>query len=68
VVDQSTGEREWMWLLVERSHDAARFVFGTLDSEPVAVSNMHLGQEPAISYENIRAHRLFSDPPQVNPR
>ena len=67
VVDEQSGEREWMWLLVERSDEDARLVFGTLDSEPIAITNMRLGQELAVSYDNIRDHRLFTDPPHLRP-
>jgi uncharacterized protein YegJ (DUF2314 family) len=56
--DQS-GESEWMWLLVDRSDDGQRLVFGKLDSEPVAITDMRLGQELAVSYDNIRDHRTF---------
>ena len=59
VVDDKSGEREWMWLLVDRSDDARRVVFGELDSQPVAVSGMHLGQELVVSYDNIKDHRKF---------
>jgi len=59
VVDGKSGESEWMWLLVDRSDDDDRLVFGRLDSEPVAVTDMRLGQELAVSYENIRVHRRF---------
>ncbi len=59
VVDEKSGESEWMWLLVDRSDDADRLVFGRLDSEPVAIIDMHLGQELAVSYDNIRDHRKF---------
>ena len=59
VVDDKAGEREWMWLLVDHSDDTDRLVFGKLDSEPVAVTNMRLGQELAISYDNIRETRRF---------
>ena len=59
VVDEKSGESEWMWLLVDRSDDNDRLVFGRLDSEPVAVTDMHLGQELAVSYDNIRERRRF---------
>lgn len=59
VVDGKSGESEWMWLLVDRSDDDDRLVFGRLDSEPVAVTDLRLGQELAVSYENIRVHRRF---------
>lgn len=59
VVNERNTEREWMWLLVERSDDQKRLVFGKLDSEPIAIADMHLGQELAVSYDNIRDHRRF---------
>jgi uncharacterized protein YegJ (DUF2314 family) len=59
VVNELSGEREWMWLLVERCDDQKRLVFGQLDSEPIAVTDMRLGQELAVSYDNIREHRRF---------
>ena len=48
-----------MWLLVDRSDDNSELVFGRLDSEPVVITDMHLGQELAVSYDNIREHRKF---------
>ena len=59
VVDEQSGVSEWMWLLVERSDDADRLVFGKLDSQPMAIDDMHLGQDLAVSYDNIRDHRKF---------
>ena len=59
VVNEHSSESEWMWLLVERSDDAGRLVFGKLDSEPVVITDMHLGQEIAVSYDNVREHRRF---------
>ena len=59
VVNERSGESEWMWLLVDSSDDNNRLVFGKLDSQPIVVSDMHLGQELAISYDNIRGHRRF---------
>ena len=34
-------------------------VFGRLDSQPVVMTDMQLGQELAVSYGNIREHRKF---------
>ena len=59
VVNESSGESEWMWLLVERSDDRDRCVFGKLDSEPIVITDMRLGQELAVSYDNVREHRRF---------
>jgi uncharacterized protein YegJ (DUF2314 family) len=59
VVNDRSGESEWMWLLVERCDDAKRLVFGQLDSEPVVITDMRLGQELAVSYDNVREHRRF---------
>lgn len=55
------SESEWMWLLVDSSDDEQEIVFGRLDSQPVAVTDMRLGQELAVSYEKVRDHRRFTD-------
>ena len=59
VMSEESGEREWMWLLVDRSDDDREIVFGRLDSQPVVMTEMHLGQELAVSYHNIRERRTF---------
>lgn len=61
-VDDSSGESEWMWVQVEYSDDANRIVFGRLDSQPVLHSDLKVGQELAVSYDNIRDHRRFESP------
>jgi len=56
--DERAGESEWMWLLVDRDDAINRVVFGRLDSEPVVFdSELRLGQELAVSYDNIRESR-----------
>lgn len=60
--DDTSGESEWMWVQVESSDDANRIVFGRLDSQPVLHSNLKVGQELAVSYDNIRDHRRFERP------
>ena len=57
VKDEQSGESEWMWLLVENSDDDHQVVFGRLDSQPVVFTDMKLGQELAVSYDNVRDHR-----------
>ena len=59
-VDAASGEKEWMWLLVERSDDVQCLVFGPLDSQPIVATDMHLGQELAVGYDQIRDHRRFN--------
>ena len=59
VVNEQSGENEWMWLLVDRSDDDSQVVFGSLDSQPVVMTDMQLGQELAVSYGNIRERRKF---------
>ncbi len=66
VADEQSGESEWLWLSVERSDDESRMVFGTLDSQPVVMTDMRLGQALAISYDKVRDHRRFTQ--QENPR
>jgi hypothetical protein len=58
--DEASGEAEWMWVKVKGHDDAFRIVFGILDSEPIAISGLHLGMELAVSYDNIRDHRTAS--------
>jgi uncharacterized protein YegJ (DUF2314 family) len=59
VKDSSSGESEWMWLLVEHCNDEARIVFGKLDNEPIVNTDMQLGQELAVSFDKVRDHRKF---------
>jgi len=56
--DDKTGESEWMWLKVDRTDEPGRIVFGTLDSQPVVFAHqLRLGQQLAVSFDNIREHR-----------
>jgi hypothetical protein len=48
-----------MWLLVEESDDQSQIVFGELDQQPIVNTDMHLGQELAVSYDNVRERRRF---------
>ena len=59
--DEATGESEWMWLLVDSCDDEARVVFGRLDNEPLLGTDIHLGDELAVSYETIVEHRKASE-------
>ena len=60
VTNEGSGESEWMWLFVESSDDEQELVNGKLDSQPVVVTNMRVGQELVVSYDNIREHRRFT--------
>jgi hypothetical protein len=55
--DDRTGESEWMWVKVSSSDDDRQVVFGKLDSEPIVMTDLGLGMELAVSYDNIRDHR-----------
>jgi len=66
VVDEQSGQSEWLWLSVERSEDESGIVFGKLDSQPVVMTDMRLGQDLAISYDKVRDHRRFTQ--RENPR
>ena len=57
--DEQSGESEWMWVRVQVQSDdpARRVVFGTLDTEPIVMTDLRLGIELAVSYDNIRDHR-----------
>jgi uncharacterized protein YegJ (DUF2314 family) len=56
--DDDKHESEWMWVLVDDSDDEARIVFGRLDSQPIVLTELHLGQELAVSYDLVREHRV----------
>jgi uncharacterized protein YegJ (DUF2314 family) len=58
--DETSGENEWLWVLVDDSDDEKRLVFGKLDNEPIVHTNMRLGMELAVSYDNVRDHRTAS--------
>ena len=58
--NERSGELEWMWVKVESDDPAMRVVFGTLDSEPIAMTELRLGMRLAISYDKIRDHRTPS--------
>jgi uncharacterized protein YegJ (DUF2314 family) len=59
VINEGSDESEWMWLLVRASNDEQELVFGTLDSQPVVIADMQVGQELAVSYDKVRDHRRF---------
>jgi hypothetical protein len=60
VVNEDSGESEWLWLLVRESDDEQELVFGTLDSQPVAIADLKVGQELAVSYDKVRDHSRFA--------
>lgn len=60
VINEGSGESEWMWLLVRESDDEQELVFGTLDSQPVVIADMRVGQELAVSYDKVCDHRRFA--------
>jgi uncharacterized protein YegJ (DUF2314 family) len=60
VRDEGSGQSEWLWFLVDHSDDEQRLVFGKLDNEPIVGTDVQMGQELAVSYDNIRDHRTAS--------
>lgn len=54
--NESTGESEWMWVKVDNVDFGKRLAFGTLDSEPLVNTDLCLGMELAVSFDNIREH------------
>jgi Uncharacterized protein conserved in bacteria (DUF2314) len=55
--DEQSGESEWMWVHVTSDDPASKVVFGTLDSQPIVITELHLGQQLAVSYANVRERR-----------
>jgi len=54
--NEETGESEWMWVKVDYADDSNRVVFGRLDNEPLVTRGVRLGDELAVSYDNIVEH------------
>lgn len=54
--DEKSGESEWMWVKVHRADENLRVVFGELDNEPIVLTDLRLGTELAVSFDNIREH------------
>jgi len=49
---------EWIWVRVQRCDEERQLLFGTIDNEPlVNPEDLQLGQELAISYNQVREHR-----------
>jgi len=60
--DDATGQSEWMWLKVDRCDEPSRVVFGVLDSQPIVfMKDFKLGQQIAVSFDNVRDHKKASD-------
>jgi len=57
---EQTGESEWMWVKVDNCDDEQRLVFGRLDNEPILNTDLKLGMDLAVSYDNIREHMKAS--------
>jgi uncharacterized protein YegJ (DUF2314 family) len=66
VKDEHSPIGEWVWLLVDDSDDERQLVFGRLDNEPIANTDMALGQELAVSYDKIREYRRFNGEPTLH--
>ena len=47
---------------MDHNDDDNRLVFGKLDSEPIAMTDMYLGEELAVSYDNIRDSVVSNSP------
>ncbi len=58
--DEASRESEWMWVRIQGDDSVLRVVYGVLDSGPIVNTDLRLGQELAVSYDNIREHRTAS--------
>ena len=59
--DDVTGESERMWVVVDSCDDEAGVLFGKLDNKPLLGTDLHVGDEIAVSYEKIVEHRKASE-------
>lgn len=51
--DNDAGHSEWLWMIVDFCNEDAGVIFGRLDSVPVVMTHLRLGQEIAVSFENV---------------
>ncbi len=58
---ETSGESEWMWVVVDSCDDGAGVLFGRLDNQPVVGTGLHLGDELAVGYDKVVEHRKASD-------
>jgi hypothetical protein len=49
VVDERSGESEWLWLSVQRSHDESGIVFGRMDSQPIVMTDNSVRNSPSAT-------------------
>jgi hypothetical protein len=54
LADTACNKSEWLWMIVDFCDDEAALIFGRLDSVPVVTMNLRIGQEIAVSFENVR--------------
>ena len=52
--ETGSGQSEWLWMTVEFCDDEAGVIFGRLDSVPVVSTQLRVGQEIAVSFDNVR--------------
>jgi hypothetical protein len=60
-MDEETGKSERMWVVVDSCGDEAGVLFGRLDNVPLLGTALHVGDELAVSYDNVLEHRKASD-------
>jgi hypothetical protein len=58
--DEGAGESEWMWVVVDSCDDGAGVLFGRLDNKPLLGTDLHVGDELAVSYDKVAEHRKAS--------
>jgi len=59
--DETSGESEWMWVVVDSCDDDAGVLFGRLDNEPVVGTGPHVCDELAVGYEKVVEHMKAKD-------
>lgn len=54
LAETGSGQSEWLWMIVESCDDEAGVIFGTLDSMPIVSTQLRVGQQIAVSFDNVR--------------
>jgi len=52
--ETDAGYCEWLWMIVDFCNDDTSVIFGRLDSVPIVITQLRLGQGIAVSFENVR--------------
>jgi hypothetical protein len=59
--NETTGESERMWVVMDSCDDGPGVLLGRVDNEPVPGTGLRVGDELAVSYDNVIEHSMVSE-------